>query len=269
MLPGNLMQQSLLGTLVADFAIQLGGWAVASLLQTEKFYDLTGSLTFISLALATLLNAATFAPRQVIMTALVCTWAFRLGSFLVVRVSRAGLDTRFDGVRDNPPRFLLFWTIQGVWVWITALPLWLVNGTPTQPPLGWLDAAGLAVWALGFAVEAVADWQKFRFKEDPANKGKFIDTGLWSLARHPNYGGEMTMWWGMFVISAGALHGGALCAAAVSPVFVMTLLLKVSGVPMLEEAAKKRWGEDPAFKEYRKRTRLLLPLPKTGDYEEF
>ena len=207
------------------------------------------------------------------MTALVCAWALRLGTFLVVRIHHdGGRDSRFDGVRDNPPKFLLFWTIQGVWVWVTALPLWLVNGAGAgQPPMGWLSFLGVALWAVGFAVEATADWQKWQWKQDPGNKGKWIDTGLWSLSRHPNYCGEITMWGAFYVVAAGALRGWQLAAAAASPLFVAFLLLKVSGVPLLRRAARKRWGGDAAYQAYVARTRLLLPLPKWfGEgYQEF
>lgn len=122
--------------------------------------------------------------------------------------------------------------------------------------------AGFAVWLTGFTVEATADAQKSAFKAVPSNHGKFIDTGLWSLARHPNYGGEITLWWGGLIIAAGGLRGGALVAACLGPAFVTFLLTKVSGVPLLERAARKRWGGDAAYAAYRERTRLLLPLPR-------
>ena len=120
------------------------------------------------------------------------------------------------------------------------------------------------MWLLGFVVEATADWQKSAWRADPAHKGRFIDAGLWSLSRHPNYCGEMTLWWGAAIIAAGGLGPGGAAAACVSPLFVSLLLQRVSGVPLLEQAAEKRWGGEPAFQAYKARTRRLLPLPQLG-----
>ena len=139
-----LQSQSLLSSVALDFGIQLVGWALASILKTETFYDLTGSLTFLTLALRSLLwGVAAAQPRSRLVTGLVCAWALRLGTFLFRRIRKDhGRDSRFDGVRDNPPKFLLYWTIQGVWVALTLMPCLLLNGTASQPPLGWSDALG-------------------------------------------------------------------------------------------------------------------------------
>ena len=129
-------QQSLLGTLALDMAIQWVAWAFAALLKTEKFYDLTGSLTFVTLAVSSLLHGpSALAPRTRLMTGLVCVWAARLGSYLVTRIAHDGKDTRFDKVRDKPGRFLVFWTVQGLWCFVTSLPVLLVNNTASQPAL--------------------------------------------------------------------------------------------------------------------------------------
>ena len=142
------------------------------------------------------------------LTLMMVLWALRLGTFLVMRISKAGTDSRFDKVRGNPPVFLLYWFLQGVWVFLTGLPVWLVAALPpTQPPLGPAAAAGAAIWLVGIGIEAAADYQKSQFKADPANEGKFIDTGLWALSRHPNYFGEMMLWCGVFVVAAGVLRG--------------------------------------------------------------
>jgi steroid 5-alpha reductase family enzyme len=137
-------QASLLSVFGLDLAIQLFGWAAAAVLQTERFYDLTGSLTYITLSLLTLLRGgASAVPRAQIATALVCLWAGRLGTYLVARISKDGHDKRFDGVRDNPPRFLAFWIVQAVWVFVTGLPCWLVNLSPGQKrALGLSDFLG-------------------------------------------------------------------------------------------------------------------------------
>jgi steroid 5-alpha reductase family enzyme len=145
-------------------AIQWAGWALASALRTEKFYDLTGSLTFITLATRSLAAAGGLAsapPRSRLLTGLVCLWAARLGTFLVRRVRAEGKDSRFDGVRDQPSRFFVFWTLQGVWVFITSLPLLLLNAAPSQRELAWSDALGacprrarISLQGLGLCVHA-------------------------------------------------------------------------------------------------------------------
>jgi steroid 5-alpha reductase family enzyme len=155
------------------------------------------------------------------------------------------------------------WTLQGVWCYVTLLPLLLLNSSDANPPLRWTDVVGVALWAVGFVQESVADWQKFAFKQDPTNKGKFINVGLWSLARYPNYGGEITVWTGFWLACTAVFSGGEWASVA-SPLFVSFLLLFVSGVPLQEAQAKARWGDDPAYQEYRRRTWLLLPLPGAG-----
>jgi len=258
-----LLSQSLLGAAVVDFAVQWIGWAFASWFQTEKFYDLTGSLTFIGLSVGTLVFGGQYAPRQVLLSGMVVAWAARLGSFLVARIMNDGKDGRFDEAKKNPSTFFVYWTIQGVWVWVTMLPTLLVNGMTHHPSPGVLDGVGLTIWLLGFSMEATADWQKFQFKRNPENAGKFIDSGLWQYSRHPNYCGEMMMWWGVYITAATSLKSSVLNLAvgALSPTFVMALLLFVSGVPLLEQAADKKWGQDPAYQEYKKRTWSIVPLP--------
>mmetsp|Transcript_21133 Transcript_21133/g.37270 ORF Transcript_21133/g.37270 Transcript_21133/m.37270 type:complete len:143 (+) Transcript_21133:2-430(+) len=139
-----------------------------------------------------------------------------------------------------------------------ALP---APGRVPTSSLGWRDAAGWALWGLGFTLQVVADAQKSRFKGDKANAGKWIDVGLWGLAQHPNYFGEMCMWWGIFLSCSAELRGLELLSG-VSPLFVSYLLLRVSGVPLLRKAGLKKWGHLPTYQEYLRRTPLLLPLPR-------
>jgi len=258
----NVMAQTLLGTLVVDMGIQWFGWALAALLKTEKFYDLFGSLTFIALSLQSLLSNESFASRQVILTSMVICWAVRLGSYLVARITRDGSDKRFEEAKSKPATFFVYWSLQGVWVWLTALPLFLLNGISNHPALTAVDFIGMAVWAVGLFFETVADGQKWVFKSDPKNDGRFIQTGLWKYSRHPNYFGEILVWWGVFITSVTSLTGWQIAVAAASPIFVMTLLLYVSGVPLLEASADKRWGNDLEYQEYKSKSRVLLPIPR-------
>jgi len=259
----GIVGHGLVGAAVVDFGIQFVGWAIAAALKTEKFYDLFGSLTFITLAVGTLIDAGNYAPRQVGLTAMVVAWALRLGSYLVIRITRDGHDKRFEEAKSKPGLFFVYWSLQGVWVFLTALPVLLVNTrTGSHAGLMWTDAIGLAIWLAGFVIETVADYQKFVFRSDPANKGRFIRDGVWKYSRHPNYFGEILVWWGVYITSLGSLPSYQPAVALASPLFVMALLLYVSGVPMLEKSADERWGDDLEYQEYKANSRELLPLPK-------
>jgi steroid 5-alpha reductase family enzyme len=250
----------LAGAALVDFGIQLAGWAVATLLKSEKFYDALGSVAYLTLALGSLAYGGTYHARQVAWTCAVAAWTLRLGSFLVLRVLRTGGDSRFDEIKHRPLSFLVAWVLQGVWVWVVSLPLLLLNAAPANPAFVWTDAVGAVAWVAGFLIETTADFQKLGFKADPDNQGRFIDVGLWRYARFPNYFGEILLWTGVF-LGCCAVFEGAEWAAVVSPVFVSFLLLFVSGVPLQEQQALARWGAEPAYQAYRARTNLLVPLP--------
>ncbi|KAK9825680.1 hypothetical protein WJX81_003037 [Elliptochloris bilobata] len=253
-------QSALVGTLVVDFAIQLVGWLVSSVLQTDKLYDLLGSTTFIVLAVGTLAYAGRNTARSVIATILVCLWALRLGGFLFFRVLKSGSDSRFDEAKKKPGTFLVYWALQGVWVWVTLLPVIIVNSSSRDlQRVLWTDVVGLALWVLGFILEVTADFQKYAFKQIPANKGRFIDTGVYKFARYPQYGGEILVWLGVWLFCTPVFQG-ADWASVVSPVCVASLLLFVSGVPIQERQAQERWGADPAYQAWRARAWLLFPL---------
>lgn len=250
----------LVGAAVLDFGIQLAGWAAATLLRSEKFYDALGSVAYLTLALGSLAYGGTYNARQVAWTTAVAAWTLRLGSFLVLRVVRTGGDSRFDEIKTRPLSFLVAWVLQGVWVWVVSLPLLLLNASAVDPGFVWTDAVGAVAWVVGFLTETTADFQKLAFKADPANRGRFIDVGLWGWARFPNYFGEIALWTGVF-LGCCAVFEGAAWAAVASPLFVAFLLIFVSGVPLQEAQAQARWGADPAYVAYRARTNLLVPLP--------
>ena len=202
------------------------------ILRTERFFDLTGSLTFLAISVALVLLTPMPDARSWILAAMVILWAVRLGSFLALRVHKAGSDGRFDEIKGSPVRFLQVWVIQGAWVSITAAAAWIAISTDAaaRAPIGWLTVVGIVVWLLGMTIEIVADAQKSAFRADPKNKDEFIRTGLWSRSRHPNYFGEIVIWVGVFLTAAPVLAGWQ-WVAILSPLFVILLLTRVSGIP--------------------------------------
>jgi steroid 5-alpha reductase family enzyme len=250
---------SLFAALVAlAFLIQWIVFVPSFIRQTEKFYDLTGSLTYITLTLLALLFSPGLDARAIILGAMVIIWAARLGSFLFTRIHKAGKDNRFDDIRPSFVRFLNAWTIQGLWVIFTAAAAWVAITTLARKPLDVFAIVGALIWVIGFAIEAIADSQKSQFNADPANKGKFINTGLWARSRHPNYFGEIVLWVGVAIIALPVLQGWQ-WVALISPIFVTLLLARVSGVPLLETKADKKWGGQADYEAYKKRTPVLIP----------
>ena len=232
----------------------------AYIFQTERYFDLTGSLTYLTLV-GVGVGFGNADPRALLLALLVAMWAARLGSFLFVRISgEGGVDRRFDALKPDFPRFLMTWTLQGLWVFLTLSCALAAITSREVVPLGALELLGGAVFGLGFAIEVVADGQKRSFRADPANRDRFITHGLWAWSRHPNYFGEITLWAGIALIALPALAGWQL-VTLVSPVFVYVLLTRISGVPLLESRAKAKWGEDPAYREYRAQTPVLVPRP--------
>ena len=226
--------------------------------QTEKFFDLTGSLTYITVSTLALFLSAGVDGRAILMWALVVIWAVRLGTFLFGRIKKAGKDDRFDEIKPSFIRFLNAWTIQGLWVTFTMTAALVTITTANRKELDLFALIGFLVWVFGFAMEVVADFQKSRFNADPNNKGKFIQSGLWSRSRHPNYFGEIVLWIGVMIIALPVLQGWQ-WVALISPVFVILLLTRVSGIPLLEKKADQKWGGQADYETYKKRTPVLIP----------
>uniref|UniRef100_A0A672FCL7 Uncharacterized LOC115408908 n=1 Tax=Salarias fasciatus TaxID=181472 RepID=A0A672FCL7_SALFA len=255
------MGSTLVKCALTDLGVQWAGWALAAAFKTEKFYDLAGSGTFILLAHLSRFWGGANHTRQKVQTGLVTAWGLRLGTFLFMRILKDGHDRRFNNVRDSPGTFFVYWSIQAVWVFMTLLPTLMLNSERRDAPLGTRDYIGWSVWGLGFATEAIADQQKWFFKRDPENAGKFIQSGLWAYSRHPNYLGEILQWSGLW-LSASSVMQGQQYLSVVSPLFVWFLLRHVSGIPILEKQAMKKWGSEPAFQDYVKNTPLLWPQIK-------
>lgn len=240
------------------FLIQWLVFIPAFVLQSEKFFDLTGSLSYVTVITVTLLLSGTFDSRSILIFILVVVWAARLGTFLYRRIKKAGKDDRFDEIKPSFLRFLNVWTIQGLWITLTLAAALVAITSSYRKGIDVFAIIGLLIWLLGFGIEAVADYQKSRFNADPANKGKFVNTGLWSRSRHPNYFGEITLWIGIAVIALPVLRGWQF-VALISPIFVTLLLTKVSGIPLLEKKADKKWGGQEDYEAYKKKTPVLIP----------
>lgn len=268
-LAGSYSGQTLLGPpifatlVVLVFAVQWLAYIPAYLRQTEKFYDLLGGGTFVLITLLALLFSHTLDARAWVLAAMVVLWGVRLAGFLVWRVHRFGGDDRFDDIKPRALRFFLTWTLQGLWVAATASAAWIAITSEHRTGFGWVSGLGLALWVFGMAFETVADAQKTRFKLNPQNQGRFISSGLWSVSRHPNYFGEIILWVGVYLTAAPVLVGWQ-WVALLSPLVVTLLLTKVSGIPMLEKKAEKKWGDDPEYRAYVENTPVLIPFTKGG-----
>jgi len=240
------------------FVIQWLAFIPAYLKQTEKFFDLTGSLTYIFVITFALIFSAGIDARTFLLWVLVVIWAARLGTFLFRRIQKAGKDDRFDELKPSFIRFLNVWTIQALWITFTAAAALVAITTAVRKELDWLAVVGFLVWIFGLTIEALADSQKSRFSANPDNKGRFIQSGLWSRSRHPNYFGEIVLWVGVALIAVPVLQGWQ-WVALVSPVFVALLLTRVSGVPLLEKKADQKWGGQEEYETYKKSTPVLIP----------
>ncbi len=226
--------------------------------QTERYYDLMGSVSFVAITLFALTVTARFDTRSVILSALICLWALRLGSFLFTRIHQDGGDDRFAKIKPDAKRFFLTWTLQGLWVAITTSAAIAAITSTEMREMSWLDANALSLWCVGFAIEVIADKQKRSFRKQHG-KDAFITTGLWSISRHPNYFGEILLWVGVTLLAVPALQGWSYITL-LSPVFVTLLLTRMSGIPLLEKKAEAKWGNDPNYQAYKKRTPLLVPF---------
>ena len=226
--------------------------------QSEKYYDLTGAITNITITLLALILTPNPDLRAYLLALLVIIWAGRLGTFLFRRVQKAGKDDRFDELKPNFLRFLNVWTIQALWISFTLAAALIAITSETRVGFDAWAAIGLLVWITGFAFEAIADSQKSQFNADPKNKGKFIQTGLWSRSRHPNYFGEIVLWIGVAMIAVPVLQGWQ-WIALISPIFVAMLITRISGVPLLEQKADKKWGGQADYEAYKKNTPVLIP----------
>ncbi|KAJ0971632.1 hypothetical protein J5N97_019591 [Dioscorea zingiberensis] len=257
---GTLLDSHFLAfTALVTVGYQLVFFIVTALLKFDKVTDFAGSTNFIILGVLTLSIKGAWHFRQIVLTVLVVIWGLRLGLFLLMRILQWGEDRRFDEMRNNLGKLAGFWIFQALWVWTVSLPVTVVNASDRDPSVQAQDIIGWVMWAIGITIEATADQQKLMFKNSPVNKGKWCNIGIWRYSRHPNYFGEILLWWGIFVASTPILHG-AEWLVIFGPLFLTILLLFVSGVPLLEESADKRYGGVEEYRLYKNTTSPLVPL---------
>lgn len=276
----------LAGVIGFTYAFQTAFAAFAVPAQSDRFYDLAGSLGFISSTLLSLYYPSVKSyfgngpripfdtnllrahhPRQLIASAMILLWAGRLGSFLFQRVLKAGKDSRFDEIKTSPAKFSVAWLGQATWITCVSLPVLLLNSIPkgAHAPLGVRDALAVGVWAAGWGLEIVADRQKSEWrqaKEDKKHEEQFISSGVWSWSRHPNYLGEFSLQFGPALLALPSLPPSPYKSIVfISPLFSYLLLRYASGVPPLEKSGEKKWGKDPKWREYVEKTSVLVPWP--------
>ena len=233
----------------------------AYILQTEKFFDLTGSFTYLIASFYALLNAQSYNIFSIVVVSCIVCWAIRLGTFLFMRINKDGEDKRFREIKPSFSRFLMTWTLSGTWVSICLLCVLTAICSSLGVVGGRLFYLGLIFFLFGFVIEIVADYQKTLFRKNPINKNKFITSGLWSFSRHPNYMGEIVLWFGISIMSISSLSGIEYITL-ISPVFVYVLLTRISGVNFLEESANKKWGHLDEYKDYvRKTPKIFFKFP--------
>ena len=242
------------------FAVQWICFIPSWFLHSERFFDLVGSATYLTVAVVSLLAIPKIDTRSVLLGLMICLWGLRLGTFLFARVQAVGHDARFDLIKHKFAWFLMTWTVQGLWVLITSSAALAAITSSKRSDFGIIGIIGIILWLTGFVIEIVADEQKRKFKLDPSKQNSFITDGLWGWSQHPNYFGEIVLWIGVSLVALPGLSSWQYFTL-ISPVFVFILLTRISGLPMLNSAARKRWGDDPEFMAYKKSTPVLIPRP--------
>jgi steroid 5-alpha reductase family enzyme len=240
--------------------IQLLCYIPSAILKTERFYDLSGAITYQATFIYLIIKQDPH-PRQIILTVMGLLWCTRLGFFLFKRVLSV-TDHRFEELKSNPVRFLIPWVLQIVWIFLTALPIYIVVGNSNQQPLiTWSDYIGIAVWVFGFGCESLADYQKSVFKK--AHPNDFVTTGIWRYSRFANYFGEVVLWFGIFIIACQGVLVSWQWVICISPCFVFCLLVFGSGVKLTEQSQEKRYGSRLDYQEYKRKTsKFFLWFPK-------
>jgi steroid 5-alpha reductase family enzyme len=253
------MTEILLENLAWVLLMMLSIWGVSIRFRDVSIVDVFWGMGFVLIAWRTCLHSEGYPPRQFLILSLTTLWGLRLSSYLFMRKRGQGEDVRYAAMRRE--RGASFWWVslftvfllQGLILWVISLPLQLGLMSPAPAAMTLLDRFGFVLWVVGFVFEAVGDAQMARFKADPENRGKVMRKGLWAFTRHPNYFGECLMWWGLYAIVLSTPGSGW---TIVSPFAITFLLLRVSGVTMLEKAMLER---GPEYRDYMESTSAFFP----------
>lgn len=241
------------------FLLFITFFIISAYLKDNSVVDIAWGLGFMVALVSSVLSSEIFGTRQLITTLLVTLWGLRLAIHIYLRNKGKGEDFRYKNFRKNwggkvlINSFFKIYMLQAILCLIIASPAILINSTKGGA-LNIFDLLGIAVWVIGFFFEAVGDYQLSIFKKDPNNKGKIMKYGVWKYSRHPNYFGEATLWWGLFIMALNHPFG---YATVVGPLLIDYMLLKVSGIPMLE----KKYKGNKEFEEYKRKTSAFFPLP--------
>ena len=244
--------------LIIAVLLQVFFFLPSFILKTEKYYDLVGSLTYITTISLAYFSVENKTMIDSIIYFYVMVWASRLGIYLFRRVRNDGKDVRFEKAKRHFFWFLQYWMGQALWVSLTACAAIIAILSPEEDALPVLAIVGMVLWISGFTIESISDYQKRVFRKENNSSESFIHTGFWARSRHPNYFGEITLWTGIAVIALNTLNGIEYITL-ISPVFVYILLTRMSGVNLLERIADERYGHLEEYQRYKRNTPVLVP----------
>lgn len=252
----------LLYCVLISFTIHLIIFIPSAIMKNEKFYDFTGMIAYLSIIIFAIqqkyIQIHSIDIYSLVLSLLISIWTLRLGIFLFYRVLKVGEDIRFKDVKNNALKFFVWFSISSLWVSLTTMAAMNVVTSKNSNKDLTLLCIGTIIWIIGFLFEIISDYQKIKFKNNALNKNKFIDSGLWSISRHPNYFGEIILWIGIYIITLPSTSGLEYLGI-ISPLFVIVLLNKVSGINLLEASADKKWGSSKEYQKYKKITPKLIP----------
>jgi len=252
----------LLYCVLISFTIHLIIFIPSAIMKNEKFYDFTGMIAYLSIIIFAIqqkyIQIHSIDIYSLVLSLLISIWTLRLGIFLFYRVLKVGEDIRFKDVKNNALKFFVWFSISSLWVSLTTMAAMNVVTSKNYNKDLTLLCIGTIIWIIGFLFEIISDYQKIKFKNNASNKNKFIDSGLWSISRHPNYFGEIILWIGIYIITLPSTSGLEYLGI-ISPLFVIVLLNKVSGINLLEASADKKWGSSKEYQKYKKITPRLIP----------
>lgn len=226
--------------------------------QTEKFFDLTGTISYVSSVLFIFFKSNTVESinlGSLVLSTFIIIWSLRLGTFLFLRIKKAGKDRRFNQIKKSFSWFFMTFSISGMWV--TICSICALTGVANGIIFSSITIIGIVIFLIGFTIEIIADSQKTKFRAKDGNKDKFISSGLWKYSRHPNYLGEIILWLGISLISLSSLEGFQY-VTLISPIFTYLLLVNVSGINLLEKSGDKKWGKLESYKKYKEKTPRLI-----------